>query len=183
MKNLIKRHLDGRIIFVLFILTSVIYTIMLTVTIPKVMNFAGGMKLLDMIPTGYNAAYVETLFNALGEKGRHAYLFIQIPVDMIYPALFAVTYCLVTAYFLKILGKAESNLFYACLFPLFSGLFDYCENIGIITMLNTYPEISNITALTTNVCSVLKSSLTTISFILLIILLISMGIRKIFGKD
>ena len=73
---------------------------MLTITIPMVMSFSDGMKLLDMMPAGYSAEYVNTLLNTLGEQGRNAYLFQQIPVDMVYPFLFAVSYCLLFAYFL-----------------------------------------------------------------------------------
>jgi hypothetical protein len=156
---------------------------MLSVTIPKVMGFSGGMKLLDMIPNGYNPEYVNTLLNALGEYGRHAYLFNQIPLDMFYPFLFGVTYCLLMAYILNKLGKLESNLFYFCILPLFSGLFDYCENIGIITMLNTYPDNSNILTRVTSVFSVLKSTSTTIYFVVLLIFLIYLGIRKFFIKN
>ncbi len=175
MKNLIKRNLNGNKVLFLFILTNIVYAFMLILTIPKVMGFAGGMKLLDMMPTGYSAEYVDSLFNALGENGRHAYLFNQLPVDMIYPGLFAVSYCLVLAYFLNKLGKLESLLFYFCLLPIFSGLSDYCENIGIITMLKSYPENSVLLSQVTSVFSILKSVSTTIYFITLTIVLIALG--------
>jgi TM2 domain-containing membrane protein YozV len=81
MKDLIKRNISGKKILVLFILTNIIYAIMLTITIPKVMSFSGGMKLLDMMPTGYNAEYVNSLLNTLGDKGRDAYLFYQLPIE------------------------------------------------------------------------------------------------------
>ena len=181
-KNLIKRNINGKQILILFILTNVVYAIMLTITIPKVMSFSGGMKLLDMMPTGYNAEYVNSLFNTLGDKGRDAYLFYQLPVDMIYPFLFGVSYCLVLAYFLNKFGKTESYLFYLCFLPLFSGLFDYFENIGIITMLKNYPDNSIILAQTTNAFSVIKSFLTTIYFIILIFCLIAFGIRNLLQK-
>ncbi len=182
MKDLIKRNISGKKILVLFILTNIIYAIMLTITIPKVMSFSGGMKLLDMMPTGYNVEYVNSLLNTLGDKGRDAYLFNQLPVDMIYPFLFGVSYCLVLAYFLNKIGKTESDLFYLTFLPLFSGLFDYLENIGIITMLNSYPDNSILLTQTTNVFSVLKSSFTTIYFIILIIFLIVFGKSKLFQK-
>ena len=183
MRNLIKRNLNGKKILILFILTSIVYTIMLTITVPKVMSFSGGMKLLDMIPTGYNSSYVNSLLNTLGEKGRNAYLYNQLPIDMIFPMLFGISYCLIFAFFLNKLKKLESNLFYICFLPLFSGFFDYCENIGIITMLNIYPDNLNILAQTTNVFSVLKSSFTTIYFIILITLIIVFGISKLIRKD
>ena len=182
MKELIKRNLNGKKVLLLFILTNIIFAFMLIITIPKVMNFSGGMKLLDLIPTGYNAEYVNSLLNALGDKGRDAYLFNQIPIDMIYPFLFGVSYSLVLAYILNKLGKLNGYLFYLCLLPIFSGLFDYFENIGIIIMLNSYPDNSIILSQVTNVFSVLKSSLATIYFIILIILLIVFGISKLFKK-
>jgi len=182
MKDLIKRNIDGKQILLLFILTNVIYAIMLTITIPKVMSFSGGMKLLDMLPTGYNAEYVNSLFNTLGDKGRDTYLFNQIPVDMIYPILFGITYCLLLAFIFRKLGKLDSFLFYLSFIPLFSGLFDYFENIGIITMLNSYPDNSDLLTQTTNVFSVLKSAFTTVYFIILIISLVTYGISLIISK-
>jgi len=182
MKDLIKRNINGKKILLLFILTNVIYAIMLSITIPKVMSFADGMKLLDMMPTGYNSEYVNSLLSALGATGRNAYLFNQLPVDMIYPFLFGITYCLLLAYIFNKLQKLDSFLFYLCFIPLFSGLFDYCENIGIITMLKNYPDNSNLLTQTTNVFSVLKSSFTTIYFIILTISLIVYGIKVIISK-
>ena len=183
MKELIKKNIGGKKVLILFILTNIVYAIMLTITIPRVMSFSGGMKLLDMMPTGYNTEYVNSLLNTLGDKGRHAYLFNQIPVDMIYPFLFAITYCLVLAYILNKLGKLKGYLVYLCIIPLFSGLLDYFENIGIITMLNIYPDNSVFLSQTTNVFSVLKSTFTTTYFIILIIFLIVFGISKLFQKS
>jgi len=182
MKEFIKRNINGRKVLLLFILTNIIYAIMLTITIPKVMSFSGGLKLLDMMPAGYDPEYVNTLLYTLGEKGRNAYLFIQLPFDMIYPSLFAISSCLLLAYLLNKLRKLEGALFYLCFIPLLSGVFDYCENIGIISLLNSYPNNSNLLSQTTSVFSVLKSSSTVTYFIILITLLIVLGIRKIISK-
>jgi hypothetical protein len=183
MKDLIRRNINGKKILLLFALTNFIYVIMLTITIPKVMSFSGGMKLLDMMPTGYNAEYVNSLLSALGDKGRDAYLFTQLPFDMVYPFLFGISYCLILAYIINKLGKFENRVFYFCFLPLFSGLFDYLENIGIITMLNSYPNNPIILTQITTVFSVLKSSLTTVYFIVLIIFLIVLGKNRIFQKS
>ena len=179
MKELIKRNINGKKILSLFILTTIIYVVMLTITIPKVMSFSGGMKILDMMPTGYSAEYVNLLLKTLGEEGRNTYLLNQLPLDMLYPVLFAVTYCLVLAYLLNKLGKLDSDLFYLCLLPLFSGFFDYCENIGIITILNRYPNNSNMLGQITNIFSILKSALTTLYFIVLTSTLLVLGWRRL----
>jgi hypothetical protein len=152
---------------------------MLVITIPLVMSFSGGMKLLDMMPAGYTPEYVDSLLSVLGVKGRNVYLFRQLPLDMIYPCLFGITYSLLLAYILKKLEKLDGHLFFFCLLPLLSGFFDYCENIGIITMLKMYPDYPSWIAVSTSSFSVLKSSFTTIYFVTLIVFLIVVGIKKL----
>ena len=115
LRKVIYGNIQGKKVFILFILTNLVYLLMLNFTIPKVMGFGDGMNLLDMMPSGYNFEYVTALFDALGQEGRDAYLFNQIPVDMFYPGLFGITYCLLIAYFLNKLNKLESNLYYLLL--------------------------------------------------------------------
>jgi hypothetical protein len=187
LKDLINRNLTGSKVLVLFVLTNIIYAFMLIITIPKTMGFSNGMKLLEMMPTGYNFEYINTLFDTLGEKGREVYLYNQIPVDMIYPFLFGISYCLLIAYFLKKLNKLNSPFFYLCLLPLVAGIADYFENFGIISMLNSYPDLSLFSTTATNIFTILKSMTTTIYMVALIITLIVLGLktikRKTFTKE
>lgn len=176
-RKIIDKHLSGKKVLLLFVVTNIVYVIMLTITIPKTMIFSGGMKLLDMMPMGYDLDYVNALFSALGEKGRDIYLFYQIPVDMIYPFLFAITYSLLFAFFLDKLGKLDSVFFYFSLLPLLAGAADYFENFGIIMMLNSFPNISASIASLTNTFSMIKSISTTIFFIALLIIVVSFGIK------
>lgn len=183
MKELIKKNVNGWKILLLFVLTSGVYAVMLAVTIPKLMSYSGGKQILDMIPTGYSPSYVNSLFEGLGEIGRNAYLYNQLPMDMIYPLLFGVTYCLMLAYFIKKLGKLDSKLFYISYFPILAALFDYCENIGIIAMLRTYPSNPDVMAQVTNVFSILKSMLSSTSFISLIIIVAIWSLKGAFGRN
>ena len=186
MKRLIKfieQHISGKKVLALFILTNLVYTFMLTVTIPKTMEFSNGMKLLDMMPTGYDFNYVSELFSALGEDGRLTYLTKQIPVDMVYPLLFGLSYCLLMGYFLKKLNKLKSPYTYLCLLPIIAGIADYLENLGIITMLKNYPELNETAVYTTNVFTLIKSLSTSVFFIALILILIGLGIKAINRKS
>ncbi len=155
---------------------------MLFVTIPKTVAFAGGMKLLDMMPQGYDFEYVSELFNKLGEEGREVYLFNQIPVDMIYPFLFGMTYSLLIAYFLKKLDKLNTPFFYLCLVPIIAGIADYLENFGIITMLNDFPDLSMTQVNVTNIFTLIKSLSTTLFFLILIVIIIIVGVRRLKWK-
>lgn len=178
MKTFLLKNLQGTKILWLFSVTTAVYLLMILITIPKVAAFADGMKLLDLLPLGYQSEYVYRLMTSLGEDGRNAYLFNQIPLDMVYPGLFAITYALIFAYFLKMIGKLHSSYFYLCYLPVIAGLFDYFENFGIISIILTYPGNSEKLNGVTSVFSVIKSLSTTIYYFSLIFLLLFIGISR-----
>jgi len=175
----IRRHIQGKKVLLLFTLTTIVYLTMILITIPKVMAYASGKPLLDIMPLGYDLAYVNALFDALGTKGRAAYLHEQIPLDMIYPSLFAISYCLILSFFLNKLNKLKTTLIVLCLLPFVAGAMDYAENIGIIALLNDYPKISDRTVTITSYFSLLKSMVTTLYFLILISSLVILGIKTL----
>lgn len=175
--KLIEKNISGIKVLSLFILTNVVYVFMLTITIPNTMAFSGGLKLLDMMPTGYDLSYVNELFNALGETGRKFYLTKQIPVDMLYPLLFGITYCLVLAFFLKKSDRLNGKYSYLCLVPIIAAVADYFENFGIIVMLKNYPQLTESLVGITGSFSLIKSISTSIFFLILIIVLVLLGIK------
>lgn len=178
----IERNLTGKKVLVFFLLSMTVYLAMLLVTIPRIMTFSGGMNILDMMPAGYDAAYVNELFEKLGENGRKMYLFVQIPLDLIYPALYGIGFCLVLSWFLNKMGKLHGNLVYFSLLPVVAGFFDYCENFGIIAMLQVWPTIPVTLVKVTNLFSVLKSGLTSIYFIVLIVVIVIFGVKTFLKK-
>jgi hypothetical protein len=165
-------------VLLLLVLTNLVYAFMLLVTIPKVMDFSNGMKPMDMMPMGYSVDYVVSLLIVLGNQGRDIYLFNQIPADMLYPMLFGISYCLLFAYFLNKMGKLDSLWFYLCLLPILAGGFDYLENIGIIVLLANFPDITAWWITVTAVFTVLKSMISTVYFIALIVMLLIFAYRK-----
>jgi len=182
-QRIIENNIGGKKVLIFFLLSTLVYVIMLTITIPRVMSFSGGMKILDMMPTGYDAAYVNELFTKLGEPGRQAYLYGQIPFDLVYPALYGIGFCLVLAWLLNRLGKLGGNLIYFCLLPVVAGVFDYCENFGIITMLKVWPGIPSNLITVANLFSILKSGFTSVYFIVLMVVIITFGVKSISKKN
>lgn len=178
-KNLIEKNIKGRNIIILFIATNLVYLTMILYSIPRLMQFSNGTKILDMLPFGYTYVYVNELFSALGSQGRSFYLYYQIPIDMVYPFLFGITYCLILVYFLKKINKFDSPLIYLCLLPLIAAFFDYLENLGTINLLINYPNISETEVKINSFFTLIKSMVTTLYFISLIIILILLGIKKI----
>lgn len=180
--SIVNANLKGKKVVFLFLLSTLVYIFMISVTIPHVMEHARGMSLLDMMPLGYDFEYVQALFNSLGEAGRHAYLYRQIPIDMAYPFLFAITYSLVLAFFLKKLNKLEGPFFYFCLLPFIAGLADYAENFGVVVLLTNYPDFSILSVTITSIFSLTKSCITTIFFLVLTGTLILVALKSINKK-
>ena len=168
MHPFITKHATGKKVLFFVILANIIYAIMVFITIPKVSAFVAGLKILDMMPSGYDFEYVKSLFENLGEEGRTVYLWQQIPLDLIYPFLFALSNFLLLAYLLKKIEVKNQNLYRLCLIPVFGGLFDYMENFGTILLLRSFPEISQTQVTVNNFFTILKSGFVTLFFIVLI---------------
>jgi hypothetical protein len=183
MNRLIKfidENSSGRNVLVFLILSTSIYILMLTITIPQIMAITGGIKILDMMPTGYSPKYVNELMLTLGENGRHLYLYHQIPLDMVYPLLFGISNTLIIIYLLKKAQIFNNNLIYLGIIPIIAGVMDYSENTGIIMILTDYPNNPDILSKVTNVFSVIKSTFTIMYFVVLLVLLCVLAIRRLF---
>lgn len=172
MKNLIdslQARATNRLVLLLFVVTMAIYLFILFYTIPAVLANAPEMQLFDMSPGGYSFTYAKDLLDALGPAGRQTYLTLQLPVDFVYPGLFAISYTLLLVWLFNKGFAKRSPIFYCALVPAVAGLFDYLENIGIIIMLRSYPQLSPVAVSLTSVSSVIKSIFTTGFYILLLI--------------
>ena len=176
----IEEYSTGRNVLIFLILSTSIYTLMLTITIPEIMAITGEMKILDMMSTGYSPKYVNDLMSTLGETGRNLYLYHQIPLDMVYPLLFGISNTLIIIYLLKKAKIFEIKLFYLCFIPIIAGVMDYSENTGIIMILCHYPNNPDILSQVTSVFSVIKSMLYTLFFVELLALLFVLAVRKLF---
>ncbi|MDW7693646.1 hypothetical protein R9C00_02735 [Flammeovirgaceae bacterium SG7u.111] len=177
-----RRNLQGKKVLLLFLLTNFVYAFMLVVTIPQLLIYSNGILIMDMMPTGYDLAHVTALLGKMGQEGRSFYLFRQIPTDMIYPGLFAISYSLLLGYFLKKVGKLESKLIYLCWLPILAGVSDYLENFGIINLLINFPDISSAVVALTNVFTILKSGFSTLYFVVLIVVFIVFVVKVIGGN-
>ncbi|MCP4188605.1 MAG: hypothetical protein GY763_13460 [Gammaproteobacteria bacterium] len=165
----IQKAATGSAVLVFFGLAMAAYTTMLLYTIPQVTKHTSGMKIFDLSPTGYSFAYATELLQALGESGRDLYLYRQLPVDFIYPGLFAISCCLLLFWLFAKSVNASSSIFYFCLIPVAAGFFDYLENIFIVHMLISYPDVSELHVYVASTMTILKSVFTTAFFVMLLV--------------
>lgn len=170
--TLMRRVSTGKVVLALGIPANIIYFIMLLYTIPQVSAYAPGMNLFDLSPSGYTFDYAIKLLDTLGSHGRELYLYRQLPLDFIYPGLFAASYSLLLSWLFLKTQQTDSKLFYFCYIPIAAGLFDYLENISIVSILVSYPNVSEVSISLTSAITMTKSVLTTALFMLLIIAVI-----------
>lgn len=160
---------SGKVVLFSFIFTMAAYLLMLLYTIPKVESFAPGIALFDLSPAGYSYQHATSLVQALGETGRSIYLHQQLPADFIYPGLFAISYSLLLIWLFAKSFKANSKMFYLAIVPVLGGLFDYLENVCIILMIKSFPDLSQELVAVASSFSILKSIFTTVFFLLLFV--------------
>jgi len=182
LKATVQHYSNGKTVLILFVITNLVYAYMLGISIPATMAYADGLKLLDMMPMGYSADYIQHLFTTLDDEGRAIYLWKQIPADMLYPILFAISNCLIMAYFLKKIKQFDSLLFFLCTLPIIAGIADYLENISIISMLNSFPDLSSFTMKASHLFTVVKSAATTVYFTALLITIGMFGLQVLLRK-
>ncbi len=164
----LDRNSNPKLAFTLFAVTQVVYFFMLLVTIPHLTEIAAGLKIPDMMPSGFDLNYIMELFTALGQDGRDYYQFVQLPIDFVYPGLFMVSYSLLLTLLFKHALYPNNLINKLNILPIFAGLFDYFENISFTIMLNQYPGISQSVVSAGEIFALLKSAFTTIFFVLLI---------------
>ena len=83
--------------------------------------------------------------------------------------MFSITYSLLLVWLFGKTFSIHSKIYYFALVPFLAGMFDYAENIFIIKMINSFPELQASTVKIASTLTILKSSFTTFFFILLVV--------------
>jgi len=165
--GLMQEKASGRNVLLLFVFTMAVYLLMLLVTIPRVQSYAPDSALFDLSPTGYTHSQALTLLHSLGHSGRDAYLFPQLALDFIYPGLFAICFSLMLIWVYSKRIPSQSKLWYLAMLPVLGGIFDYIENLLIIRMITTFPDVAEGLVSASSMFTLLKSVFSTASFLLL----------------
>ena len=180
--SFLHRVSTGKVVLAFIIPAIIVYFIMLLYTIPQVSTYAPRINLFDLSPTGYSFVYAIKLLDTLGSDGRELYLYRQLPLDFIYPGLFAVSCSLLLSWLFLTTQKTNSKLFYFCYIPVAAGLFDYFENIFVVSILTSYPNVSEVSISFASTMTIVKSVLTTAFFVLLITVVI-LNLKKKWNRS
>ncbi len=106
-------------------------------------NHLGGKSLIYPDTTfGYTPQELYGIFDAMTSNGRPLYAFMEGTVDMVFPIVYGALFFFLLIYTLTRKARLKSILSYLICLPLLAIGFDYVENINLIQLANSFPEMS-----------------------------------------
>jgi len=118
------------------------------------LRITGGANILDF-ELGYTQEKAYDMLTALGTEGRAFYLGKIMPLDFPFPLAYMLFYVGWIALLLKQSDPKEWCK-YLLFVPVLAMVFDWIENIGIITMLHHYPNLPSWAVVTASISGILK---------------------------
>lgn len=174
-----------------FLLSQSIYVLMLTQTIPRISREAGGMKIFDMLPLGYSYHYANSFLSQLTDHGYRLYKYVQLPLDIFFPFFnFAAGYCmfvLLCRFYFSIRRERTKGYYFLLQWIslgllLLAMLFDYLENILILTMLHFEENVPINIVLAAKTFTIIKSMSTTTFYCISLLIVIAISVSWVQNK-
>ncbi len=155
----------------LLVPTLAIYLIMVLGTLAHLRAISGGLEPFDLRPMGYDFEQAHALLSALGADGRWYYLWRQIPLDMVYPGFYVTSFVALWLWISSKVGfSSPARLWAGVIMAAGAGVFDYAENIAVITMISRYPDFGTGLVMAASIATIAKSAFTTVLFTALMVL-------------
>ena len=139
----------------------------------------GGPIDLLMFPT---PAAVLAGVAAFTDEGRAFYLLVEITYDLVYPIAYTLFYGLSLTVLLNLITAPNSHVRRLNLLPVAAFVFDLLENVGIISLLMSFPAQSAALAGFVSVVNSAKWMFAFGSIFVLFVALVFWGVKKVFGK-
>lgn len=145
------------VVITLFGAAFLVYVVMLSITVPTLREFSGGLEIFDLSPLTFDRAEALALLDALGSKGRTYYLWRQIPLDLLYPALMGAALSTGIVATRAYAGWKHSVFRVLPFVPVIAAGLDYVENAHVITLLSLYPELPTLVCSSGMIVGILKN--------------------------
>lgn len=167
-----KKQTSGWQVLAALVLALPIYLLMVLGPLAWMAEIAG-QPVFDLRPMGYSTTEAAALLAALGEAGQAIYLWRQIPLDLIYPALMALLFWRLAGWIsagAQTGGRESRGLMqftrFARVCAVFAAAADYAENLLVITLLIEAGPLELLVPWAST-ATVAKSVLTSLSLLLL----------------
>ena len=173
---------SGRWVLAILLVSIVLWAAMVFGTLAHLRRLAGGLDPFDVRPFGYSTGQARLLLDALGDAGREFYARVQLRLDAVYPAIYALSRGLML-WWLTVPGRLRTAPIVLQLRIILAGMpaaaaaFDYAENIQIARMLATGSGVETAVIEAASRMTVLKSLFSSASETCVIVLAVIAGLR------
>jgi len=128
LRNALEKFASAKIIIILLAVMIALNGSMILFTLPTIEANSGGIKAFDLNFFGYSYETAAAFLEMLSPESRGVYLYIQEPLDFLYPVATVLFFMLSIIFF----RKKKDNLYLIALVPF---ILDLLENALVITML------------------------------------------------
>lgn len=162
----------ARLFWISFLTAAAIYAVMAFWSVPILTAEADGLMMLDMRPLGYSPEEARAFLAALSDEGRVFYLTVQQRLDLVYPAVLAMSF--VSAFFWALSGQMRWGL---SAVAVLGALADYLENFRVAGLLRA-DAVSDQMVEAASLATVLKSGAVSLCFVALVVLALRAILRR-----
>lgn len=174
--SVLKKTSSVKSICILFVTSQLVLLSMMVFTFP-VINNQIGTKAFDLQSFGFPLSTAESIINTLDTPTTQLYLFPQLTLlDVCYPFLLAL---FLSSLLFRLVNTGKTLGLVIVVIPFLAMFFDYLENICIILMITKKIEISEWFVFISSFFTVLKSLLTIMAWITILIYAIKWFVLKI----
>ncbi|TDB65208.1 hypothetical protein [Arundinibacter roseus] len=152
----------------LFLVLVIGINVLLFPALQTKMGQGAAADVLDL-HIGFTKAEAMEVLTILGENGRQIYLWTELLADGIYPILYTLLFLSILSLIYKKILFPASYWRWINLVPLFILLADYLENVGIITLITTFPNFSDPVVWLTSAANQIKWGATLITSVVLLV--------------
>jgi hypothetical protein len=134
-------------VIVAVIASTALLAFMMFWTLAYLRRVSGGLTPFDLRPFGYSFDEARAFLFAISDIGRNYYLDVQLQVDTVAPAVYALSRCLLLLWVTQAGRTSQRPLPFAArvallALPIITVAFDYAENRGIEAMLTAGPRLT-----------------------------------------
>lgn len=167
-------------VIALFLMAHIVLLLMMTLTFPPI-NAQIETQAFDLQTFGYSLEDAAMILQNLNQDTKELYIFPQLLLlDILYPFLLALFLSVLMIRLWNLTYLSPKFLSYLFLIPFIAMFFDYFENTLIILMITESVELASGIVSIASMCTLLKGIMTTVSWIVILVLFVIWGKNKFF---
>jgi hypothetical protein len=151
LSQFLDRIANGKLLIFLILIYAIFPAYLLKNAEEKINQLAGKKIGVIDLTIGFNPQKTLQMVADYGDEARAYYAQTEMTTDVIYPIVYAFLLGIILS--LLYLNKAYKPFYWVNLLPFIALIFDYLENICIVSLLQNYPSQSLMVA---NFCEVFK---------------------------